>query len=134
MGARERVSELRCPFCHEVLAKSDAIPCALCGAGLHDTCWLEAGACPTLGCENRALRASRIVTTFKGEWEPGPDRPFSGDDIAFTLWLGAVVLSGGAFAVRAFSSDPKWAMLAAGILCVLAFFGMTRWPRSGSPG
>jgi len=42
----------RCPFCHDDLAAGDATStCQGCGTTLHQDCRLEAGSCPTLGCE-----------------------------------------------------------------------------------
>ncbi len=36
--------------------------CGACGVGLHFECWDEAGVCPSLGCEQRPMVASRART------------------------------------------------------------------------
>ncbi len=48
---RVRVSPaIRCSYCHDALAATAFSDCPRCCTCLHDSCWKEAGPCPTLGC------------------------------------------------------------------------------------
>lgn len=48
----------RCAYCHGVFGQAIHWSCARCETCLHADCWDEVGACPTLGCANRAERSA----------------------------------------------------------------------------
>ena len=48
-------SEVRCPYCHDVLGEVDLASCDGCATLLHAECHAENGGCPILGCGARAM-------------------------------------------------------------------------------
>lgn len=59
----ERTTEggARCAWCHDGITGSepDLVACDKCGTVLHEGCWAEGGACPTLGCGGKTPERGR---------------------------------------------------------------------------
>ena len=59
-------SALRCAFCHDQLV--EALACGACGTRLHEACWAELGACPSLGCNERVEALPPRRTSLRLFW------------------------------------------------------------------
>jgi hypothetical protein len=57
---RPAATDLRCPFCHDVLAPEGVVVhCASCDAPHHPTCFEEGNGCSIQGCAQRVARGVR---------------------------------------------------------------------------